>query len=301
MQLFLSSAQHIGARSEQQDSFAIFHAPDDAFAAHGGVLVVVADGMGGLAHGALASRIAVEEFVKAYRLKQAEETISDALMRSVAAANAKVHRAACEKEAAGDMGTTLVAGVFHGADFFWISVGDSGIFISSSGMQLLPLNTPHTLGAFLSQQAAKGVVDPEIAKSHPDREALTSFLGLEQIAQIDRNTDPLRLNQGDVVLFASDGLFKFLQAKNIQDGLHGEASTFSDRLVRQTTALGHAHQDNITVVTVSCGSAARRLSSKATSVAVLSGMIGAGWLIKRFFGKRKGSPPGGGEPVNDKP
>jgi protein phosphatase len=301
MQLYLSSAQHIGARSEQQDSFAIFEPADETFRAHGGLLVVVADGMGGLSHGALASRIAVEQFVRAYREKTAEESVEDALTRCVESANREVHRAAIGKQAPGDMGTTLVAGVFRDSELIWISVGDSGILLSTREAGLAALNTPHTLGAFLAQQAAKGVVDPSIARTHPDREALTSFLGLERIAEIDRSKDPVRLGPGDVVIFASDGLFKFLPSESIQQGLRGAASAFSERLVRKTLELQHSQQDNITVVTVSCGAAARRLSSKATSVAVLSGLFGAGWLLKWVLGKRKGPSPGGDEPVIDKP
>jgi protein phosphatase len=301
MQLYLSSAQHTGARSEQQDSFAILHPPDEAFRAHGGLLVVVADGMGGLAHGALASRIAVEQFVKAYREKTAGESIPDALTRCVESANREVHRAAAEKQAAGDMGTTLVAGVFRDSELTWISVGDSGILLFREQAGLAALNTPHTLGAFLARQAANGVVDASMARTHPDREALTSFLGLERIAEIDRGQDPMRLIRGDIVILASDGLFKFLPPESIQEGLRGAASTFSGRLVRKTLETGHPQQDNITVVTVSCGVAARRLSSKAASVAVLSGLFGAGWILKWVLGKRKSSPPGGDEPVTNKP
>lgn len=298
MQFLLSSAQHIGARSEQQDSYAILESGDKDFRSHAGVLVVVADGMGGLAHGALASQAATSQFVEAYREKTPAESVPEALLRSVESANAAVHRMALEKNAAGDMGTTLVAGAFLNSQLYWISVGDSGIFLHSTGGEMKPLNTPHTLGAFLAQQAAKGVVDPEIAKSHPDREALTSFLGLERISQIDRNEAPLMLDSADIVLFASDGLFKFLPGRDIVAGLSGDVASVAARLVEKTVALRHAQQDNVTVVCVTCGFPAKQISGKLASVALLTGLLGAGWLANRFLRKRKGPPPAGDGPVS---
>lgn len=127
------NAQHIGARSSQQDAFGFSNPNETEFVAHGGLLAVLADGMGGLSHGDLASRAALAAFLAAYRQKTPQESVSAALVRSLAAANSAVCDLAARHNASGDLGTTLVAAVLHEQGLEWISVGDSALFLFHSG------------------------------------------------------------------------------------------------------------------------------------------------------------------------
>lgn len=290
MKLVISSAQHIGSRGQQQDAYIVPDC-DEAFLSHAGRLVLVADGMGGLAHGELASRVAADAFVRAWHEKTADESISDALVRAVEAANRTVFETAQEKDAAGDMGTTLVAGVFRedsdgATSLTWISVGDSGIFVISRD-KLAQLNIPHTLATFLQEQVQKGLIAAEVADNHPERESLISFLGLEKIALIDCCKKPVRLECGDVVLFASDGLFKFLAPEIIQKTIRGDARYFGDRLVETTIGAAMPHQDNVTVVSVSCGASPKRTTSVFASLALVASAVAGGFLWNRV--RRKSS------------
>ena len=108
------NAQHIGARSEQQDSFG-FSAFDDAeFVKHAGFLCVVADGMGGLAMGKESSDTAVRTFLTTYEAKEPDEKIAEVMDRALHAANRAVTRRAAEAGVEGEAGTTLVAVAIHG-------------------------------------------------------------------------------------------------------------------------------------------------------------------------------------------
>ncbi|MCS7023905.1 MAG: protein phosphatase 2C domain-containing protein [Bryobacteraceae bacterium] len=284
MHLVFSSTQHQGARSEQQDAYAVFASADEAFRRHGGELVVVADGMGGLAHGALASQTAVDRFVAAYQEKRPEESVARALSRSLEAANTAVYQLAAQKQVAGEMGTTLVAGAFLDSQLFWISVGDSGVFYRPAKGPIRLLNTPHTLGAFLAQQAEKGLLRSEVAQTHPERDALTCFLGLERISQVDCNEKPLMLEPGDVVVFATDGLFKFLDQDAMEQTIPGDPATLAQRLVKRTLQLGHPQQDNITVVSATRCKQANPVFSTIASVIVIGGLIALFWFAKRWPG-----------------
>src|SRR5436305_3497808 len=117
------NAQHIGTRSEQQDSFGFSDPRDRTFTSHAGVLAVVADGMGGMAGGKTASRTAVKAFLDAYKLKRQNETIPAALNRALHFAHEAV-RAAAQQIGEENMGTTLLAAVTHGQGLYWISAGD---------------------------------------------------------------------------------------------------------------------------------------------------------------------------------
>ena len=92
MNYSFGNAQHIGARSSQQDAFGFSNPFEAEFVAHAGLLAVLADGMGGLAHGDLASRAALAAFLAAYRAKTPAESVRDALKRSLAAAKHSVQR-----------------------------------------------------------------------------------------------------------------------------------------------------------------------------------------------------------------
>jgi serine/threonine protein phosphatase PrpC len=142
MLLIPGNAQHIGQRQQQQDSFGFSNLGDAEFRKHGGILAVVADGMGGMAHGDAASRAALKAFLQAYESKTEVEPIADALLRSIQAANAGVYQLALEMDAAEEMGTTLVATVLKNDQLHWVSAGDSAIFLFRDG-EYTQLNQPH--------------------------------------------------------------------------------------------------------------------------------------------------------------
>jgi serine/threonine protein phosphatase PrpC len=254
MSFLPGNAQHIGNRSSQQDSFG-FGDPEDAdFLAHGGFVAVVCDGMGGMEHGDAASRMAVRSFLEAYQRKAPSESIPDALERSARDANDRVVEMAHELGAAESVGTTLVAAVLIDSDglgkaMYFISVGDSGLFHVSDG-QIQTVNRPHIFGNLLDNAVARGSMSKEQALLHPERESLTSFIGVEVLEEIDRNVDPWPISDGDSLLLASDGLFKTLSPEEILESLNGHPQAWPDALVARTLAKKYEFQDNVTVLSV---------------------------------------------------
>ena len=110
------AGQHQGARPYQEDSWALKRLGD------GSLLAVVADGMGGHAGGAVASKLAVEAFVHA--LEQ-----GGGLADGLQDANGAVRKGAVDKPDLSGMGATLVAAQVRGDEVRWISVGDSPLFL----------------------------------------------------------------------------------------------------------------------------------------------------------------------------
>jgi len=129
MRFVPGNAQHIGARHSQQDSFGFADPDAHEFISHGGFLAVVCDGMGGMEYGDAASRTAVRAFLDAYRRKTSEEPIPEALERSVRDANSHVVALAHSLGLVEGIGTTLVAAALHDHSLYYISVGDSGVFL----------------------------------------------------------------------------------------------------------------------------------------------------------------------------
>ena len=245
-----ANAQHIGAREYQQDSFGFADLSDESFLQHGGFLAVLCDGMGGMEHGDVASQTAVRAIVDAYARKTPEEAIPEALERSVREANQRVYEIAQELGKAENVGTTVVAAVVHDEALYFASVGDSGLFHLSNG-QLQMVNQPHVYANILERAVAAGAISREQADQHPERESLTSFVGIHALEEIDRNTEPWPLRSGDTILLSSDGMFKTLEPHEILAATEGaHPRSWPRALVQRTIEKERPGQDNVTVLSV---------------------------------------------------
>ncbi len=245
------NAQHIGARGSQQDAFGFSDPENTSFVAHGGLVAIVADGMGGMAYGQAASRAATRTFLDAYARKSPQESIPEALERSLRSANEAVLDLAREAGVVGEMGTTVVAAALHEERFFFISAGDSAAYHLRGG-RLYSLAVVHTHGADLDQRAFNQQISTEEAAQDPERHALTSFLGLEELVDFDRNFRPLALAPGDRVLICSDGLSKALRKRQIEACLGGNPQAAAERLIHEAISLGRPGQDNTTAIVIAC-------------------------------------------------
>jgi protein phosphatase len=244
------NAQHIGRRQSQQDSFGFSDPGNAAFVDHAGFLAVVADGMGGLAHGEAASRLAVREFLDGYGGKAPAETIPAALLRSVVRAHEGVCRVAERERMPEDVGTTLAAAVVFEGTLHWISVGDSAVLLFRDGT-FTQLNTPHTYAVHLDREVNRGLISQDAAQEDPQREALVSYLGARDLCQVDRTIRPFPLRPGDEVFLASDGLFKVLGSDEMIAAMGSGLQASCESLVAAAIAKVLEDQDNITVVGLS--------------------------------------------------
>ena len=246
MKIIPGNAQHIGTRKEQQDDFGFSDINNARFISHGGVIAVLTDGMGGLKMGREASRTAVRTMRKAYEAKSPEETIPGALDRSLHLANKAVFEMAQEAGLEEDVGTTLVAAVVHREALYWISVGDSRIYLFRKG-QLTRLTFDHVYARELDKEVARGNISRQEAESDPDRDALTSYLGSPEIKEIDRNVSEFLLEPGDRILLCSDGLHRALPEKEMAQMLGGQPQDDAESLVKNALSKKLPHQDNLTV------------------------------------------------------
>lgn len=246
-----SNFQHIGTRTSQEDTFAFSDLGDKDFVLGSGVLAVVADGMGGLAMGANASGIAVRTFLGEYISRDISETVPQSLLRSLDASNKAVIELALAEGLENEVGTTLVAAVIHRKQLHWISAGDSRIY-HFRNRQLEPLNRDHIYAHHLAEDVRNEMITREEAASHPERDYLTSYLGIEGPPEIDRNDKPLILEPGDMVVLCSDGLYNTLTVEEITAVLCKNTIHAAEMLVDHALSKNKKNQDNITVIILSC-------------------------------------------------
>lgn len=201
----------IGTRSYQQDACWADAGPDC-------LVGVLCDGMGGMEDGGRASRFCVEQFAGQIGPVLEAEDLCGCMRQIVCGLDAQV---AAFTNASGqrlDSGTTLVAAAARRGRLYWVSAGDSRIYLYRAG-QLTQLTTDHNYGLQLREQVARGVITPEQAAREPRPDALISYVGMGDIARVDVS-DALALQAGDIVMLCSDGICKVFADDAICQLLH---------------------------------------------------------------------------------
>lgn len=219
--------QHQGARPYQEDSWRLATLGD------GSLLAVVADGMGGHAGGAVASRLAVEAFVDAVEQ-------GGGLPDGLNEANVAVGKGTVGHPELNGMGATLVAAHLRGDEVRWISVGDSPFYLIEGG-QISRLNADHSMAPQIDALVARGMLTEEEAEHHPGRHTLREAVMGEPLTLIDKGSR--RLGPDAKLLICSDGV-QSLKTEQIL----AQASLPADRIIAAVLAVAKEHQDNITVV-----------------------------------------------------
>lgn len=255
----VASAISVGQRDYQEDAL-VTDFPNGA----GFGFAVVADGMGGHAAGDVASKIVVTEVFSELKLcsgdpKVMEEGIDDILRDAVANANDCVRLHSENSPDTAGMGTTLIAPVLMQNRLYWISVGDSPLYLYRQGT-LLRLNEDHSLVPQIDYLVSKGLLLREEADSHPDRNCLTSVLAGQPIPQIDCPSAPVQLFHDDIIIAASDGL-QFLEemqiAETLRGGAHLSSSDIAARLMTGVENLADPDQDNVSLCIVKVADSAK--------------------------------------------
>ena len=234
-------AQWIGKREHQEDSYLVRHYP-------AGTLAVLCDGMGGHQFGALASSTAAKEFVDAFE-GDSESPVSQRLLNALEAANAAVRAAFSEVGAYG--GTTLVAAYIGGGVLWWVSVGDSPLYLWRHH-RLIRLNEDHSMRAVYMQYVQSGCLTFEeaVMRGHALRSAVTG----EAISMIDSSVTPYPLLPGDRIILTSDGtddlLYTSVLADDVKALLDERSGNLAVRITEACRLLENPYADNVTVVSM---------------------------------------------------
>lgn len=244
-----AGAQIQGRRPYQEDSYDLRPlAGPDAGPEGGGLLMVVADGMGGHRGGAHAGAVAVASFVEAF--EAASGPAAERLSAALTAANERIGRDAGSHPELAGMGCTLVGAIVTPATVQWISVGDSPLYLVRGG-SLTRLNADHSLAPLLDEAVRRGAMSAAVAATHPDRQALQSALTGEEPELIDLLEVPFELEAGDRLLLATDGILILSEpviARLMVKTARRDAEYAVQALLKAIAAVDHPFQDNATVL-----------------------------------------------------
>lgn len=234
----------IGGRKEQQDRAYVHCEKDEIFA-------VLCDGMGGTANGEVASDTAITTMRNAYIEYKTNktDTPSSFLYRALLAADKNVLEKICYKTG----GTTMVSVLICDNILFWLSIGDSRLYILRSG-EFLQVTRDHNYMLRLNELKRRKKISDSFYRREINRgDALISYIGLGNITLFDLTKTGLELRTEDKLLLATDGLFKIIPldvTKNIMERKISLSSR-ADLLMSKIAELcEHKAQDNTTFIII---------------------------------------------------
>ncbi|MEN6517627.1 MAG: protein phosphatase 2C domain-containing protein [Methanospirillum sp.] len=205
---------------------------------------VVADGLGGLPGGEVASRIAAESLVAVLAPLPRYGSLEAGVRAAIAGADAAIGRAGAADRSLAGMGSTVVLAVGAGEKWMIAHVGDSRAYLLRDG-RLCRLTTDHNVAGEL---VAAGGITPEEAQYHPGRNVVTRTLGGP--TRSDPDLRRVGRRPGDRLLLCTDGLTAVLDDAEIGRVLERfpVARTYCRELVGLANDGGGP--DNVTVLVV---------------------------------------------------
>lgn len=243
----VANLQGIGEREEQEDSFAVLNATALAELSSQGLFALVADGMGGMEGGRQASEWAADFFIQRFRERDPKRSVPEWFYQSVHVVSDSVYR-----QFGGRSGTTLVAVHLLEDRLHWLSVGDSAIYLARDG-GVFQLNREHTcLNQLYLQELEQPVIDKARAEQDEDARRLTSFVGIDRLAEVDLNLRPLTLKRGDALLLCSDGISGVLTPPELLEAMSLPPEESAALLEHMVLEKGIPGQDNYTGILIAC-------------------------------------------------
>lgn len=245
---FIAASTNIGKRNSQQDYYCI-----SSNKANNAYICILCDGMGGMENGDLASKTAAEYVVKSfYEFNIETSDPFEFLEKAIFHSDILVSNLTDKNGNAINSGTTLIASIIINDKLYWASVGDSRIYLISEG-NIQQLTKDQNYGEILLMQLCAGKITVEEANADPQKDALTHYIGIGNLNNINMPNKPLLLKKDDIILMCSDGLYRTLETDDILSLLQEHNNNLplaAWLLVNTAINKDLPHQDNTTVILI---------------------------------------------------
>ncbi len=230
----------LGNRASNQDRLTAIESDD-------GVLLVLADGMGGLEQGEIAAQAVVDVASELYLnsprpVPDTGRLLCDIIHRS----HDKLIEDLSVDQEHSSFGTTAVLCLIQHGEAHWAHVGDSRLYLFRGGRTIYRTRD-HSYVESLYQQ---GLIDDEERSRHPRRNQITQCIGCTRYRPEVALATPIALQEKDVLLLCSDGLWDPVRESELAD-LLGCASTLEESMelmADRAENSAYPNADNISVV-----------------------------------------------------
>lgn len=243
-----AAVQGIGAREHQEDAWTLVNAADVTQIKKMGLLAVVADGMGGMANGALASTTGIRVLTEDFQVMNRSIPLEKQLTGSLRHAADEVHGLV-----QGRGGSTMVACLLFEEQLYYAGVGDSYLYLLRNDNLIRINREQNVLHQRYLDWIREGLVDTSASQGVSQPQAITGFLGMHNLQDVDQLHRAMPLESGDVLLLCSDGVGGVLQTEEIRDCMRlSNANDAAAALKQAVLAKNRKHQDNFTAIVIGC-------------------------------------------------
>ncbi len=207
-----------------------------------GSIAAIADGVGGLSAGEIASQMAIDIAVSIFKTAPRTYKTNQILDQIFKEANLNIYNFGVEAEQR-RMATTLSVCIFRGKEACIGHVGDTRVYLVRNG-QVKQLTSDHT---YVEMQLKLGLISKEDSLSSDLRSVLTRTLGQNPIVQVD--VAKTSLSNRDSIVLCSDGLHgSFMDHEIAEVVTRMQPKEACDYLI--STAENRGAEDNISVQVV---------------------------------------------------
>ena len=249
IQIGISSKK--GTRKYQQDSIVAMDSKPLNDLNSKKCIAVLCDGMGGMEGGELASAATAKTLYLDY-CQMNPQNIPSFFVNEVKKLDDIVCNLRDSNNRVMDSGITLVCAVIEDGLLYWVSVGDSRIYILRNN-EMVQITTDHNYYSVLKNRVKQGLISQADAENDPRKEALISYIGIGKDSEIGFNEKAIRLENGDMILLCSDGLFKTLSEAEIASiafNYRNNAEIAAEKLTDAAIQKKRRGQDNTSVALI---------------------------------------------------
>lgn len=236
----ITASTDAGMRHDKnQDCYKAGRLSDDSY------WMVLCDGMGGVSSGGEASFIAVnclEQAISDALLDlQNEQSVKEFMLGAVARCNRLIHDLSADEGNSLTMGTTVVMAIVRNGIAQIVHAGDSRAYrLTKRSIEQLTID--HSV---VQELLESGKITEQQARNHPNKNIITSALGVDSEIRIDYNET--KLVKGDVLLLCTDGLSNMMEDSEIVNVVKStEFYRTAENLVKRAVDLGGF--DNVTAI-----------------------------------------------------
>lgn len=218
-----------------------------------GALIVVADGMGGMNAGEVASELAIETIKEWFTpgnltesVTKSRFTIEKYMNEAIVAADAEIKKVAKERPETRGMGTTIVVGWIYEGKLYLSWCGDSRAYVFNPKAGLHQISKDHS---YVQCLVDKGALSREEAFDFPDSNIITRCLSdASSKAKPESLLRPYELCDNDIILLCTDGLSGMLRDSEMEAIINAgqdNMDILADTLIQ--SACDAEGSDNITL------------------------------------------------------
>ena len=239
MQYEISRVSSVGNRKTNQDRIGVIES-------HGGVVLILGDGLGGKPGGELAAETLIQSVEYSLRHEiMPVENPGELLKKLIIKAHYDILAMGKKQNPPIEPGSTAVLCLIQNKKAWWAHVGDSRFYLFRDGLPLYRTQDD----SFVEQLYQRGEISLDKLDGHPMRNYVTQCIGLMDTEPKVTVSKGLDLELGDTLLLCSDGFWEPLDDAQIGSNLtDGSIKNAIQKLATRAEQTSYPKSDNTTVL-----------------------------------------------------